>query len=167
MWVAWEELPLQQCLSGMWCPQGWTPARDCTEWPVPRAGFKVRCTNFWSHKESFVHPAALEERGIKVHRIEHRPGQIMIVAPGAYHWRFNAGFNIAEAINFASLTWIECGLHARLCDWQVKMHFNLFNPIHMHSKLVEWVNYHFPWTERKYVNLVSSFFILLCLIIYG
>ena len=54
-----------------------------------------RCTNFWRQ----------EKRGIKVHGVVHRPGQIMIVAPGAYHWEFNAGFNIAEAINFAS-----CGL---------------------------------------------------------
>jgi len=45
--------------------------------------------------------------GIKITRVEHRAGEIMIVFGGAYHSGFNCGFNIAEAVNYATLDWLK------------------------------------------------------------
>ena len=31
----------------------------------------------------------------------------MVVFPGAYHHGFNYGYNIAEAVNYATLNWLN------------------------------------------------------------
>ena len=41
--------------------------------------------------------------------------EMIIVAPYAYHYGFNLGWNVAEAINFGSPSWIEFGKSAKHC----------------------------------------------------
>jgi jumonji domain-containing protein 2 len=43
------------------------------------------------------------------------PGEAMVTFPGAYHFGFNAGFNIAEATNFGVPEWIPFGKRAKVC----------------------------------------------------
>lgn len=47
-----------------------------------------------------------KHKDLKISRIEHHPGEIMIVFGGAYHEGFNLGFNIAEAVNYATVDWL-------------------------------------------------------------
>lgn len=78
-------------------------------------GFKQHCFNFLRHKVCMMSPKLLRSRGIKVHKITHEQGEMVVVFPHAYHSGFNHGFNIAEAANFATPSWVEYGKRCRPC----------------------------------------------------
>jgi histone demethylase JARID1 len=61
---------------------------------------------------TLVSPQALVEAGIPVYRAVQEPGCYIITFPFAYHAGFNAGFNCAEATNFAPADWLPFGLDA-------------------------------------------------------
>ncbi|KAG7400825.1 Lysine-specific demethylase 4B [Phytophthora boehmeriae] len=73
------------------------------------------CSQFLRHKTSLISPARLREFGVPFYRAYQKPGEFVITFPAAYHQGFNLGFNIAEAVNFASLHWIPYGLKAKVC----------------------------------------------------
>ncbi len=60
-------------------------------------------------------PTVLKTGNVLVTKGVQEEGQFMITFPGAYHFGFNAGFNCAEAVNFALDYWIEIGKKARPC----------------------------------------------------
>lgn len=74
------------------------------------------CTNFMRHKTCIISPKVLEKHNIPYNKLVQKAREIIIVFPYAYHSGFNHGFNIAEAINFASPRWIEYGKRHRPCD---------------------------------------------------
>jgi len=39
--------------------------------------------------------------------MEHKAGEFMLILGGSYHCGFNFGCNIAEAINYATLDWLD------------------------------------------------------------
>ncbi len=43
---------------------------------------------------------------INIEKIIQYPGEFVITLNGAYHGGFNLGFNIAEAVNFATPEWL-------------------------------------------------------------
>ncbi len=53
--------------------------------------------------------AALQARGVPVHRLVHQEGSFVITFPNAYHSGFNTGFNCAEAVNFGPPDWLPHG----------------------------------------------------------
>ncbi|CEG44695.1 DNA damage-responsive repressor GIS1/RPH1, jumonji superfamily [Plasmopara halstedii] len=73
------------------------------------------CTQFLRHKTSLISPARLKEFGVPFFRACQKPGEFVITFPATYHQGFNFGFNIAEAVNFATLHWIPYGLKAKIC----------------------------------------------------
>jgi len=48
-------------------------------------------------------------------RAVQRPREFIISRAAAYHSGFNAGFNIAEAVNFALPNWLQIAYKARSC----------------------------------------------------
>ncbi|KAL0586012.1 hypothetical protein ABG067_004335 [Albugo candida] len=73
------------------------------------------CHQFLRHKNSMISPNQLKAFGIPVYKTLQLEGEFVITFPTAYHSGFNLGFNIAEAVNFATLRWIPFGLRARVC----------------------------------------------------
>lgn len=59
------------------------------------------CPEFLRHKMYWMPRQLIEKNGIRVSFIEQNPGDFIVLWPEAYHAGFNAGYNIAEAINFA------------------------------------------------------------------
>jgi len=58
---------------------------------------------------TMVSPNELRARGVPLYRLVHHPGSFVITFPNAYHGGFNAGFNVAEAVNFAPPDWLRHG----------------------------------------------------------
>lgn len=74
------------------------------------------CSEFIRHKTTLVHPDNLLKNGIKLRRAIQRPGEFVISRAAAYHSGFNAGYNIAEAVNFALPEWIKVAEKAKSCQ---------------------------------------------------
>ncbi len=53
-----------------------------------------------------IHPKVLLEAGIRLRKTVQNPGEFIVIRDRAYHAGFNAGFNIAEAVNFATTHWL-------------------------------------------------------------
>merc|ERR1719370_1196625 len=62
-----------------------------------------------------IGPKLLEANGVRVQKVVHEAGSMIIVFPHAYHSGFNHGFNMAESTNFAVRRWVEYGKRFRDC----------------------------------------------------
>ncbi|EFB26892.1 hypothetical protein PANDA_015307, partial [Ailuropoda melanoleuca] len=74
------------------------------------------CEAFLRHKVALISPTVLKDNGIPFSRITQEAGEFMVTFPYGYHSGFNHGFNCAEAINFATLRWINYGKVASQCS---------------------------------------------------
>ena len=63
-----------------------------------------------------INPENLLKNGIGLRRAIQRPGEFVISRAAAYHSGFNAGYNIAEAVNFALPDWIKVADKAKSCQ---------------------------------------------------
>ncbi|XP_062020227.1 putative lysine-specific demethylase JMJ16 isoform X2 [Rosa rugosa] len=59
-----------------------------------------------------VSPSTLKSEDIPVFRCVQRPGEFVLVFPGAYHSEFDCGFNFSERACFAPLDWLPHGQNA-------------------------------------------------------
>jgi hypothetical protein len=66
--------------------------------------FKLIIGRSNNHSISFFCPQVIQKQG-----------QFVFLEPNAAHFGFNCGHNIAEAVNFASESWINHGLYAPIC----------------------------------------------------
>ena len=60
-------------------------------------------------KGVMISPSRLRQAGIPVSHVVHRPGTFVVTFPHAYHCGFNHGVNVAEAVNFATHSWLKFG----------------------------------------------------------
>lgn len=74
------------------------------------------CNLYIRHKTVMIPPSVLELHNIKFARIIQKPGEYVILFPGTYHSGFNAGYNVAEAINFAASGWLEAFPKYEICN---------------------------------------------------
>lgn len=68
--------------------------------------------NFLFNINSMICPDFLTKNGVKVYSTHQKPGELIMTFPGSYHCGFSAGFNVGEAVNFATPTWLN---HADKC----------------------------------------------------
>lgn len=69
----------------------------------------AKCSEFLRHKTTVINPYILKQKypELKISKMEHTAGEFMLVFGGAYHCGFNFGFNLAEAVNYATLSWLK------------------------------------------------------------
>ena len=58
-----------------------------------------QCPNALHHKNFLLDPQVILDHNIPIYRFVHKPGTIMLTAPGAIHFGFNTGTNIAVALS--------------------------------------------------------------------
>lgn len=73
------------------------------------------CMNLLGHKYFMPSPQWLKDKGIPFKVVVQTEGQSVVVAPNAVHFGFNTGFNVAEACNFATTSWVPYGIVAPKC----------------------------------------------------
>jgi hypothetical protein len=73
------------------------------------------CPAFLRHKDIMMSPTVLRQHGIAFTCALQRPGEFVVNTAGAYHTGFNHGFNVAEAVNFATPAWLALGRAALRC----------------------------------------------------
>ena len=61
------------------------------------------------HLVTLISPAYLMAHGVPVVRADQHEGEFVVTFPRAYHAGFNTGFNVAEAVNFATPQWLSLG----------------------------------------------------------
>ena len=74
-----------------------------------------QCAQFLRHKATLIAPDTLRAHGIPVCTARQSEGTFVLVLSSAFHFGFNQGFNVAEAVNFALREWVPHGRRARAC----------------------------------------------------
>jgi jumonji domain-containing protein 2 len=74
-----------------------------------------KCGLFLRHKEHLINPFHVAAQGIPVFRTIQHPGQTVLTMPGCYHWGFNTGYSLNEAVNYVIPQWEGFGICARVC----------------------------------------------------
>ncbi|XP_028397957.1 lysine-specific demethylase 5A-like [Dendronephthya gigantea] len=61
------------------------------------------------HLVTIVNPNVLMTKGVPVVRTNQEAGEFIVTFPRSYHAGFNQGYNLAEAVNFATADWLSMG----------------------------------------------------------
>lgn len=86
------------------------------------------CNQFLRHKTTLINPYILKRKYplMRISKTEHKANEFVIVFGGCYHTGFNFGFNIAEAVNYGTLDWLEQvfkAVHCRCSKSSVRASF--------------------------------------------
>jgi len=74
---------------------------------------------FLRHKTTIIPPEILKKHGIPVEKVTQKAREIVVTFPNGFHQGFNHGYNIAEAVNFATPRWIRYGLASKTCHHMI------------------------------------------------
>lgn len=78
--------------------------------------FKLDCETALRHKCFIIPLWVLDQHQIRYTKYVQKPGEIMLTCYKAYHFGFNAGFNVCEAANIASPKFVNIFGKAKLCQ---------------------------------------------------
>jgi len=67
--------------------------------------YKTICEQFVLHSATYVLRSTLDAWGISFQIIRQLPNEAVVTFPRSYHQGFNAGYNLAEAVNYADCNW--------------------------------------------------------------
>jgi jumonji domain-containing protein 2 len=68
-------------------------------------GRKKKCSQFMRHRAEFFFPEKLDKMNIPYRIVDQRPGETIVILPDAYHQGFSTGYTLAEAKNYAEMSW--------------------------------------------------------------
>lgn len=79
-----------------------------------------KCEEYMRHKIIAMNPYLILklDPSIRISKVVHQPNEFVVTFGGTYHQGFNWGFNIAEAVNFATPRWLGLILNAKNCKCQ-------------------------------------------------
>lgn len=68
----------------------------------------LECPHYFRHKTIVVNPYLVKEYNpfISITKVLQEPGEFVVIFDSVYHHGFNFGFNMAEAVNFATPHWL-------------------------------------------------------------
>lgn len=75
--------------------------------------FKI-CDGILQHKYFFLTREFLEKHQIPYARVVQKANQVVVLSPHAYHFGFNTGPNVAEAVNFGTHRWLQKDMISKL-----------------------------------------------------
>jgi jumonji domain-containing protein 2 len=105
-----------------------------------------------------ISPELIRNNSIPVKYVIQKPGEIIITFPYAYHAGFNHGFNCAEAVNFATIRWIDFGKRATLCTCHDPSHIVRIN---MHSFVRRYQpDRYYKWLEGTHLFFQLNLFLI-------
>jgi len=77
----------------------------------------AECAHFLRHKQTLLAPSVYRASNVPLRRALQTEGTFVVVQAGAFHFGFNHGPNVAEAINFATAAaWLPIGRTAAPCS---------------------------------------------------
>ena len=79
-----------------------------------RSYYQASCEQFVRHSATYLLRSTLDAWGISFKVICQLPNEAVVTLPQSYHQGFNAGYNLAEAVNYADSNWNILGY--RDCD---------------------------------------------------
>lgn len=99
------------------------------------------CETIYHHKFIIVPPQFLEEFNIPYTTVTQYPGEIVATMYGAYHWGFNAGFNVCESVNVASPIYQKFHENCKICSTEcLYVHKEIFFHLNMTKEIyvIKW-----------------------------
>ncbi|KAK3914191.1 Lysine-specific demethylase 4 [Frankliniella fusca] len=117
------------------------------------------CWNILGHKTVFPSTQWLEERLIPFEVVVQNPGEAIVLYPNTAHYGFNTGWNLAEAVNFGTVSWIPDGINAPKCqclEGQIHLDMTRFVSAFMPDLLDKFLSKKFIETQRS-VSSISFF----------
>jgi jumonji domain-containing protein 2 len=73
------------------------------------------CENIFRHKDFILTREFLNENDINYQILTQNPGEFIVTFPRGYHFGFNTGLNMCEAVNYGNKEWIQFGKDGLQC----------------------------------------------------